>query len=794
MGGGGKGSQKVTIGYKYYATVHMVLCHAETAIKRILVGDKEVWSGSITSGSLSISKSSLFGGDNGEGGISGSLDVESGSKTQGINAYLSNAMQRTIPAYRGVVSVILKDFMLCSMNPYPKPWRFQVSRIPYVVLGTGDPSIAGYAANPAQIIAECLVNESWGLGIDQSELDLVSFGNAHNTLMNERFGLCSRWDQKQSIEDFISEICQIIDAQLQMDPTSGKYALKLIRQDYNVDSLMTLGPADIIKLSDYSRPNPTELINEVTVVFEDYKTGVEQSITEKNTAALALNPAINSTELRYQAVPTQELARRIALRELAQYASGLARCTLEVKRKAATLKMGDCFVLNWPPLGIDSMVMRVTHMSQGSSTDWMVRLECLQDVNSIPETSFPEPEPGWTPPSHEPVPIDNAILYEAPYFLVSIHLTYDSEAQVNDLPPGFGFFAACAVQPGGTTMGFKINTIDSYGQWTEDAVAPFMDYANLSANIDDIQTNIPINPGDMDDVDLNQPILIDEEWMLLTAMTSSSLTVLRGCLDTVPVPHQAPAVVWLIGYSDNLNASRVYVSGQQVQTKLQPYSSTGEIALASCPTRILNMNNRASRPIAPANICVNSIYRPKTLTDFATSLTWTRRDRLNTAKVYGNAEGDFLPEVGTTYTVVIKEKIFPNSAWTNGSTTNDIDGTSLELEEKYTPNAFALEFTCSSKKDELTSFQSNVVSFEHTPWVPELKSLTITIPPSGAGVTRGDMFFIPTGATGVWASQVGKLANYGPSGWVYFTPETGQKAILSGTTYEFNGTDWEIVT
>ncbi|MDR3154299.1 MAG: DUF2793 domain-containing protein [Deltaproteobacteria bacterium] len=786
--GGGKGDQEYTTGYRYYASVHMVLCHGPVdAVIRMIVGDKTAWSGRVSDGEVLIDQYNMFGGEDFEGGVHGMLDVMSGSPGQYPNGFLAAVLphKEYIPAFRGVVSVVLKNFMICAVNPYPKPWRFTVQRFPRV--GTIGSERIGDGANPAQIIAECLTNRQWGLGMELAELDGYSFQSAATVLSREGFGLCPRWDQTSSIEDFIGTICDIIDGQLGMDPTSGKYSLKLIREDYNADYLMTLDPSNIIRLTDFSRPDPKELVNEVVVVFENSQTGVQQSVSEKNTAALALNPAVNSFQLDYQAVPSQTLARRIALRELSQQSSGLARCTLECGREAASLRMGDCLVLTWPPLGIDRMIMRVTSMSQGSSTDWRVRIDCVQDIYGLPETEFSEVDSGWAPPDYTPYPIDKCVVYELPYYLVALFITGDNDSSWADQPEGFGYPAAVANQPSGLTSGFKVLLRNASGTWEENRKLSFCEYAHLAEDADDVQTALKINEGQVHEISPGEPFFIDGEWMAVRSYDKASgvLTAGRGCMDTVPAPHASGSWVWLTSTYNNA-VRNPSVRGQTASLQLKPYSLNGTEAAASAVS--LAVAGRAGMPVAPANVRVNGQYRPKALAAWASALAWARRDRQNTARLIDNTEGDYQPEDGTVYRVVIREKVFPDSAWSPASDTPGIDGISLALSGKYTPQAYALEFSLTARLGALDSFQANVLVTAHEPWAPAVLSMSQTAPPSSPAA--GDMHVIPAGAGGAWAGHDLEMAAW-KSGWLFHAPALGQRVTLAGDPREWDGEQWK---
>lgn len=125
----GGSSKKVTVGYKYYIGMHMVLCHGPVDyITRIFVDKKQAWGGSMKNGQISISSENLFGGESREGGVSGIVDVLGGAGDQTVNSYLQSRIGGLVPAFRGVVSVVLRQVYV-GLNPYLKNWSFRVSRI-----------------------------------------------------------------------------------------------------------------------------------------------------------------------------------------------------------------------------------------------------------------------------------------------------------------------------------------------------------------------------------------------------------------------------------------------------------------------------------------------------------------------------------------------------------------------------------------------------------------------------------------------------------------------------------------
>ncbi len=68
------------------------------------------------------------------------------------------------------------------------------------------------------------------------------------------------------------------------------------------------------------------------------------------------------------------------------------------------------------------------------------------------------------------------------------------------------------------------------------------------------------------------------------------------------------------------------------------------------------------------------------------------------------------------------------------------------------------------------------------PWIPVL-SMTTAAPPATPAV--GDVYLIPTGATGAWSAQDGKIAEYTVAGWALIDPPNGHGISLpDGRVFE----------
>jgi Concanavalin A-like lectin/glucanases superfamily/Putative phage tail protein len=124
-------SKKQTVGYRYFMGMHLAVCSGPVdALLEIRAGDRTTWYGQLTaSGSININAPELFGGEEREGGLQGTLDVMMGEPAQAANSYLTSVQGAAQPAYRGILSAVFRKGLVSANNPYIKPWAFKVRRI-----------------------------------------------------------------------------------------------------------------------------------------------------------------------------------------------------------------------------------------------------------------------------------------------------------------------------------------------------------------------------------------------------------------------------------------------------------------------------------------------------------------------------------------------------------------------------------------------------------------------------------------------------------------------------------------
>lgn len=510
--------------------------------------------------------------------------------------------------------------------------------------------------NPAHIIRECLTDPDWGMGYQETDIDDVSFAAAADTLFNEGMGMSLLWDRQIAIEEFIKEIVKHIDAALYVDRQSGRFTLKLIRNDYNIDSLIVLDPNNIDKISDFSRPAFGELTNSITVNYWNASTGTDSSLTVQDIALSQMQNATINTTVQYPGFTKKMLASRVAQRDLKTLSTPLISCTIYANRDASVLGIGSCFKLTWPDYDVENVVMRVTGIAYGDGKLNRIRMNCTQDVFSLPEEAFiPPTPPVWEDPNTDPVPAIYRIVTEAPYLELVQRLGQTTTDQQLGANEDLGYLIASAAAPAGA-INARLAIDNGSGYDGNDYPMDFCPIAFLESNISATDTVLAINGAiAISSVVLGSHAQIGEELVKVVATSTDSITIGRGVLDTIPSPHAAGSSVMFwdaFGDSDNVE----YVRNESIDVKILPTTGRGTLPVADAPQDSVVFNARASRPYPPGNIKINGQLFPNTIEGSdGVALTWAHRDRTQQtgADLVIFTDGNIGPEVGTTYSLKI---------------------------------------------------------------------------------------------------------------------------------------------
>jgi hypothetical protein len=703
----GKKKKSVTIGFWYAWDLLSGLCRGPVdEIVEIRIDDKQAWAGKLKQAAASVTlyvrKINLFGGPDvgGEGGIDGRIEINMGEPDQIPSPGIMGLVRGIVPGLRGIVTVFYSG-RISAFNAYPKKWAFRVRRStkgwyrgqvwypekatiilrndnanvgvnvndPNIPVGWGHivpdrspeyqvdvPAVAEnlrqiHAMNPAHILLEAATNRTWGGKLSYADLDIDSYQRAADTLFDEGFGLCIRYNRRQTgLDVFLQQVLDHIGAAQYVDTETGKLTLTLIRNDYDPDELpLFTYDNGIVGVQNDNSTSSDLAVNYLTVMYHDPVTNKDGDVTYQNLASIQAHGTIAETR-DYLGLPTFDLAARVAQRDLAMTASGLTRLTLRFDRRGGQLPPASCFRVSLPDRGINNMILRVGAIKEDVNTGEYI-ITAIQDLFGLPATNYgvEEPPVEWKPQDTTAYPVTNATLIEMPYFILSGIV---DAANLDILDDNAAFIGIVSAAPTSSSINYELQSRPAGDEFKTRTTGDWTHKAALETDLGLYSTLCTIS-GEIT-TDLPAAALIDDEIINITHIDTQTgeITIERGCADTVPAPHDIGAVLW---YLDSAETDGIeYATGEIVNARLLTNTATAQLAPDDAPILETIMQQRQFRPYPPGRVRINGerlTGKPvEGMSPF--TLTWAHRDRIMQADtLIGHEEESIGPEPGTTYIV-----------------------------------------------------------------------------------------------------------------------------------------------
>lgn len=663
------------VGYRYFISLHMGLGQAGIqSIHKIWSEEKIAWSGDLAlPGNAAINKPSLYGGYDKGGGLIGTMRFQPGGALQNVDTYLASKLTEP-PAFRGISGAIWQNGEI-GTSPSLRPFSFEQRRIPSL-LGLG--AIDTADANPAEIAWETLTNRVWGGRADTSLLDLAQFTAVGEALEDEGFGLSILWDQRREIDAFlVDQVLRPIDGIIFPDFRSGKVTMKLIRDDYDPETVTVLHPGNA-EIVSFTRSAWQGTTNDLRVLFTSRASGYKQDVAAAFDGA---NYEMQggqrvSQQVQYPGIMDQDLAAEAAWRDVRATSVPMAQATIRTNRYAHRLAQGDVFVLRFPEYFPGQILMRIKTVKIGAPGGGgrAIELDCVQDVFSLASSAFAAPPPTeFVDTVADPEPVERQELGEAPYLLLAKD---DGSAGAGTIDPSSARLLLVAARPNSSTTRADLETRIS--------PSPYVARGSLEQMT---PTALLVNdyPKETDEIDESETLIIDSlDVPALLVSTSRALVesklrnlalienadgtfeyvawetiedngdgtytlngVWRGVLDTVPADHLAGARIWFSSEGTGTTDDS-YAEGNAVNLRVVPQTANGTLDPDDATPLLHTITRRAYRPIPPGGVQVNGETWPETITGDLV-VTWAHRDRLTQTTLVTQDESDIGPEAGTTY-------------------------------------------------------------------------------------------------------------------------------------------------
>ena len=484
------------------------------------------------------------------------------------------------------------------------------------------------AMNPAHILYYSITQSDMGRE-PTSSINDASFQAAADWYFNERFGLCTSYDPTgESVEEFQQRICRVAGCSLTRSLIDGQWYIDIANGEYDLESLPVLTDDDILEFEE----QPTLLdsaVNSVSVKYFDPELKEEITTPPVQAPALIADFGTNHITIEYLEIPNAALALRVSQRELLARITPLRGFPLKTTRKPYSWRPSTYFRLQVPKRGISNMVCIFSEKSSGQLRSGAMTISATQDIYSVPASAFVDIEHGVdTRPSQVPQPITVQRAFEAPHIDVVGAL---STADMDALDDDASFLLAVAVDPA-TSRDYTLLTAPSAGSYTERANGDWCPSALVVEAADRTTTAFTISSGKrLAEVEIGSAALWGDEIVRVDGLdaTAGTITLGRGCADTVPTEHAAGTRIWFYQAGASADATE-YTAAESIDVKLLTNTGSAQLAAGSATSMTVTFVGRRMLPYPPAKVKINGTDWPTTVSgEFA--VTWAHRNRVSQA-------------------------------------------------------------------------------------------------------------------------------------------------------------------
>ena len=528
-----------------------------------------------------------------------------------------------------------------------------------------------YDANPAHMIYDCLTNTDFGMGASSTQIDVDSFLAAAEALYNEDFGMSMLWTQQTTIEDFVAEILDHIQATLFVNPKTGLITIKLLRDDYNTSEAPLFTPDNCV-VQKFGRKGEGEIINEITVTYTNPFSENELTYTIQNLAGIANAGATIPDGRNYYGVRNTDLAAKLANRDIRSAGIPLAKCEMITSRDGWDLVPGSVLRLTYPEHGLDEVVFRVGSINYGKSRDSNIRVVLTEDVFGYDPGDYVVPNgTQWQDTSQQPAPLAFQKITTLPYYMANQVTDFDAD---NALVAALG--AATQTDAYGFDLLIETALTDGSLDYELAGLKVISGRAVLTADLPQEATSLIDLPAGTVNADplpgiflfVGDGVETAQEVIYVRQDTSNSGGVFildRGMLDTTPKSWPAGTPIWFIDPTTVFYDNTELAVGATVNFKMLTRTSLGRLDEDDATIISHTISERPHLPIRPADVRVageqwDDPLDPVNLSDDSNSgggvvpVTWARRNRdSEDSTLLRWTDGDITPPTGVTTTIAV---------------------------------------------------------------------------------------------------------------------------------------------
>ena len=368
-GGGGSMSQQVIVGYNYYGSFALAICHGPVSqIGEIWANGARIWHGDVSIGDGSPATLDTHIGE---------VTIYWGTASQSPDGNLGHGI-----AYRHVCYAVANELHF-GQNPTPPNLEFVIAR-ETEGLTLSAHSLSEDAVVP-EVIFDLLTSPVYGCGVDDGFIDVPSFEAAAEDVIDEDLGVSPGWRSPTTFRQALADLLNYVGGVVYY--REGKLRWKLLRDEV---ATFSLDEGDLIEEPGIDRDSWPETRNEVRLSYTDRKRDFESNnVTATDMGSAQALGYFSTQELQRPWVTRGSVAKRLAI--AAQQLLGVPGAIVDIEVRSgagAGVKPGDRVDLSYSPLGITTMPLRVLDVQCGDPSRPSLRMRCEEDRSRLAEASY----------------------------------------------------------------------------------------------------------------------------------------------------------------------------------------------------------------------------------------------------------------------------------------------------------------------------------------------------------------------------------------------------------------------
>ncbi len=372
---GGKGGSRCSdVGYGYSLTFGYAFCDKLDELLTFQMNGKNRWEGNITD---TVSNFTSWTGNLGSTYSSSykQTEVETflGTQTE-APAALTGLFTHDL-SYKNLCWLFFNNaFIGDNVMSVPK-YRIKGRRTD--IYTTSVYSNIDGTANPAYVIYYILNNL---LNIKNTHINKDLIDYAAQLLYTEGLGVSFLLSRSKKVTKWIKEILRHIDGVLYFDVFTGKYVLKLLRADYDINTITALTEADTAQVK-ITRGTWKDVITTFIFVYTNTVAGKTDSITVSNTAAKEVLGYDRPKKYSFPMISTTTALDKVITSVVKK--EGFPKASIKLKISLMdfpNIYPGDVFSFEYIEKNIPKTIYRVTKLAGDSSSTSYLEIEAIEDI------------------------------------------------------------------------------------------------------------------------------------------------------------------------------------------------------------------------------------------------------------------------------------------------------------------------------------------------------------------------------------------------------------------------------